>query len=212
MANFQKAQKITHRNEGGYANNPNDRGGETYAGVARKFHPEWRGWIFVDEAVGKYVAKHNKRPSNNWNASSFFRSIGQNYDAERLEQEVNKLYKHQYWDVLQLDGLNDQDIANQIYDFGVNAGVSRSAKMLQQAFNESQNGKLAQDGKIGAKTLGAINALSSQGLAEVYNKFRELRIEYYQAIASRDPSQIGFLAGWTKRAGDPKSLPAQELA
>lgn len=37
MAIFNSAFKITMGNEGGYANNPDDSGGETYAGIARNF-------------------------------------------------------------------------------------------------------------------------------------------------------------------------------
>ena len=43
MANFDEAFALTMKSEGGYANNPNDTGGETYKGVSRKNHPKWNG-------------------------------------------------------------------------------------------------------------------------------------------------------------------------
>lgn len=49
MADFNKAHLEVMGNEGGYANNPADSGGETYKGIARKFHPAWPGWKMVDD-------------------------------------------------------------------------------------------------------------------------------------------------------------------
>ncbi len=37
MANYTEALKITGLNEGGYNNIPGDKGGETYAGIARNY-------------------------------------------------------------------------------------------------------------------------------------------------------------------------------
>lgn len=48
MANFEIAYNLTAAAEGGYSNNPNDRGGETWRGIARKRHPMWIGWAIVD--------------------------------------------------------------------------------------------------------------------------------------------------------------------
>jgi lysozyme family protein len=41
------------KREGGYKLHtvPGDRGGMTYAGVARKFHPDWPGWRYIDEGA-----------------------------------------------------------------------------------------------------------------------------------------------------------------
>ena len=50
MAVFEKAFAKTIKAEGGYVNNPNDRGGETYMGVTRKNYPNLKLWIIVDNA------------------------------------------------------------------------------------------------------------------------------------------------------------------
>ena len=49
MADFEIAYGETEIREGGYVNDPADRGGETHRGVARKFHPKWPGWKIVDK-------------------------------------------------------------------------------------------------------------------------------------------------------------------
>ncbi len=40
------------KSEGGYVNDPNDSGGETYAGIARHYNPGWEGWDEVDRWTG----------------------------------------------------------------------------------------------------------------------------------------------------------------
>ena len=49
MANFKHAFEATMRHEGGHSNLAADRGGETYMGISRKSHPDWRGWANLDE-------------------------------------------------------------------------------------------------------------------------------------------------------------------
>ena len=46
MADFLQAFESMIRNEGGYKlhSAEGDRGGMTYAGIARNFHPTWPGW------------------------------------------------------------------------------------------------------------------------------------------------------------------------
>jgi len=50
MADFNDAYEKTILNEGGYKlhNVPDDRGGQTYAGIARRYHPNWPGWRYID--------------------------------------------------------------------------------------------------------------------------------------------------------------------
>ena len=39
--------------EGGYVNDPHDRGGETFMGIARRFNPNNKLWYYVDEEKKK---------------------------------------------------------------------------------------------------------------------------------------------------------------
>lgn len=50
MGDFIKAFESMIRNEGGYKLHKvaGDRGGMTYAGIARIMNPQWPGWAFVD--------------------------------------------------------------------------------------------------------------------------------------------------------------------
>ena len=55
---FKEAYKKTVANEGYLSNNPNDRGGMTWKGIARNVHPNWAGWKEIDKILdngGKIV-------------------------------------------------------------------------------------------------------------------------------------------------------------
>ena len=50
MADFEPAFQRTLKAEGGFrlTNIKGDRGGQTYAGIARNMHPRWPGWEWID--------------------------------------------------------------------------------------------------------------------------------------------------------------------
>ena len=106
MADFEPAFERTLRNEGGFTltDSPGDRGGQTYAGIARNFHPEWSGWALVD--AGRLGSRE-------------------------LTQAVREFYRSQVWNRLGCDSIASQAIAETVYDFAVNAGVVTSAKLAQ---------------------------------------------------------------------------------
>jgi hypothetical protein len=56
---------------------------------------------------------------------------------------------------------------------------------------------LVEDGKIGAKSLAAINSLDS---ASYVRGLRDLSADLYRHIASVNPAQAVNLAGWLRRA------------
>jgi lysozyme family protein len=103
MADFEIAFSRTMKAEGGYklTNHPKDTGGMTYAGIARKFHQNWGGWLFIDR---------NETPPTDL---------------------VRGFYREQFWEVVRGDSIIAQDIANNIYDFAVNTGTKPAMKMAQ---------------------------------------------------------------------------------
>jgi len=191
MAKFTIAEAITGRNEGGYANNPSDNGGETYAGIARNHWPKWEGWKIIDNI--KFSLKEYKLPISSANINKYAKL------SVPLTDLISKFYSQNFWDVNNLDLINDQQLANSVYDFGVNSGTGRAAKFLQWAYNNEQafNGthkKIAEDGKIGPKTLEAIN---NENPEEMYNCFNTLRETFYRSIAKGNQAQ--FLKSWLSR-------------
>lgn len=184
MASFDIAYKITSDHEGLYSNNPNDRGAETYRGISRRYYPTWNGWLIIDR-----YKRLTGFPSN----------IN---DNKALEEQVYSFYKKNFWDVNKLDQIEDQKIANELYDTGVNMGYRVAAEFLQRSYNllsknESSYKKIVVDGAIGSKTLHAINNHTKPDrILKVLNILQGAR---YISICEKDPDQEVFFAGWISR-------------
>lgn len=188
MAKFDIAEGITGRFEGGYADHKDDKGGETAFGIARKFWPDWEGWKKIDEYKAQYYKTKPRTMLSTWINNSA------KVVTEPTMDMVSMFYKTNFWDVMKLDAILDQQLANTVYDFAVNSGTDRAARTLQQAANDTGLVTLSVDGKIGAKSLAAINALNPQNVYMNYNRRREA---FYRSIASG--SQAQFLKSWLNR-------------
>jgi len=185
MAKFEIAEAITGRNEGGYANNPADTGGETYAGIARNYWGNWQGWKIIDNI--KFDLKVNSVVT----ASNINKAAKAN---PYLTKAISSFYKQNFWDVNKLDLINDQQLANTVYDFGVNSGTGRAANFLQKAVNDTCDVGLVVDGQIGNKTINAVNVHDE---VTIYNQFNKLREIFYRSIAKGNQAQ--FLKSWLSR-------------
>lgn len=184
MANFETAFQITLGHEGGYSNDPADYGGETYKGIARKKNAAWAGWTIIDGLI--------KNPN-------FPKCLDDDFS---LQQSVKSFYKLNYWDVYTADKISNQEIANEIFDTGVNQGTGTAAKYLQEALNllnrnQKDYGDLKEDGVIGNVTLGILNAHKNpKGILKTMNGLQFMR---YHLIAEKDSSQEVFFNGWLNR-------------
>lgn len=187
MGNFKITDEKTSKNEGGYAFNKADRGGRTLNGIAQNFWPKWEGWVKVMAIISR--VGENARLIN----------AEVRKDAE-LQAMISKFYKQNFWDVLKLDQIKDQQLAETVYDFGVNSGTGRAAKFLQQSYNTIQLFKesglklLVEDGKVGAATIDAINKEDAKEMHSTYNGYRET---FYRSIAKGNQKQ--FLKSWLSR-------------
>lgn len=175
MAKFELAYRETSKVEGLYANNPADTGGETWAGISRNNFPTWSGWIIIDAIKHKYGK-----------STATINKYGR-LDTTLHDKEIS-FWKKNFWDVLKLDFVNDQQLANSIYDFGVNSGASRSAKFIQKVAG------VVEDGKIGNISLNAINLLNPKYALTAFNNNREA---FYRSIAKGNQTQ--FLKSWLSR-------------
>lgn len=185
MADFKKSYAVVRENEGGYANNPNDRGGETYKGIARKFWSEWEGWKIID-SYKKHV-----------------RNFESDLEKDQgLQDAVLAFYKRYFWNELSLDQVNDQQIATELFDTGVNMSTNTAGTFLQRSLNVLNNqGRmypdLLVDGRIGAKTIQVLNAHKSP--SRVLKMLNCLQGAKYVAICENNPSQEEFMWGWMNR-------------
>lgn len=127
MANFKEAFNKVVFNEGGYVNDPDDAGGETYMGISRKAHPNAIIWKHVDKITAKYKT-----------AKTITKYLKEN---KELTREIESIYKSDYWAKFNLDKEKSQRLANQIFDSAVNCGVSATVKRINRVKNEMDSVK-----------------------------------------------------------------------
>jgi lysozyme family protein len=170
MANFSIAyNKYILPFEGGYVNHADDKGGETYAGIARNFHPTWEGWKTIDAIKqGRTIKRNEKFPTLNNLVTNFFLDL---------------------WNKNRFGEIKSQDVANIFYDFYINSEKS-AIKKVQEIL------KVSRDGVLGSNTLAAINNLDA---AKLYNTIKDARIKFYETLVKNNPSQSVFLKGWMNR-------------
>lgn len=126
MAKFDKEFDKVILVEGGYVNDPDDAGGETYLGISRKNNPKWVGWEVIDDIKKKYGTKNI--------TSRLKKDVA-------LTNSVKLLYKQNYWDVLELDDIPSQGIAHQLFDTCVNCGKTAAIRIAQQVLMMTITGK-----------------------------------------------------------------------
>lgn len=191
MANFNEAHKIVMKNEGGYANHPLDRGGETYKGIARKLHPDWEGWKIINQV-------NDDLDKIDWHGKSRIDILNKTLaDNPTLQGLVLSFFKKVFWDDMNLDFVNNQSIALELYDTGVNMGTGAAGIFLQRAINVTTKTELFKDGRIGNKTLQALNDHDKpNNILKILNCLQGAK---YVAIAENNPSQEVFMNSWLSR-------------
>lgn len=112
--------------EGGYVNDKDDNGGETYLGISRKFNPNWKGWTIIDQVKKQYksIKDINKALNNNNTVITY----------------AKELYKKKYWDVMELDDIVFSNLQHQMFDTAVNMGVNTAICIAQECCNMKPTG------------------------------------------------------------------------
>lgn len=155
--------------EGGFVNDPNDSGGATNRGIT------WNTWLDTARPI-----------------------LGIEPTLENLKNltanDAEEIYKERYWNKIKADDIIDGDIRYLLFDFYVNAGKN-AVVVLQNTINEFNNNVIV-DGSIGNQTINALNSINS---IDLYNKYKQNRINYYVNLANRIPKNQKFLNGWKNR-------------
>ena len=115
--------------------------------------------------------------------------------------EVEHIYRRYYWDAVKADDL-PAPLDTVVFDAGVNHGTGRAAEWLQKLVGVDA------DGLIGAKTLAAVKAATSDaGMGAekaLATRYCDRREAFYEAIAQG--RQRKFLKGWMNRLQDLRKL------
>lgn len=115
-------------------------------------------------------------------------------DTKNLTIErAKEIYKADFWDKIQGDLIMDQLIAESVFDFAVNAGVSTAVKLAQRVV------EVESDGIVGKKTLFELNHVDDLYFIKI---FALEKIKYYAKICEKTPTNKKYFFGWVKRAID----------
>lgn len=167
MAEFLPAFRRVIGEEGGFVDDPLDRGGATKYGITIRTLAEW--W--------KHLGRDGEPDRS---------------DVQILtETEAREIYRTLWWARYGLGRIDDQAVAEKVFDMMVNMGPGAAVRIVQRAAGASI------DGVLGPRSLGALNAAEPGYLL---GELRRLSAEYYRAIVARDATQARFLRGWLARA------------
>lgn len=127
MADFLKAFSRTEKNEGKsvWTKISGDSGGETWSGISRNANPSWPGWKILDKIENK--------------------KNGQVISTPELEKLKEELYRNNYWNPIWGDKIKNQDVANDLYDTGVNMGPATSIKLSERQFGLRETGRMSEE-------------------------------------------------------------------
>lgn len=166
--------------EGFISDNANDRGGYTFAGIAKNAWPDWRGWALLTKS---------KDPRN---------------DVE-LWDAVKEFYYENFWSKIRGEDIGDA-LAWELLDYGVNSGVAFGIEELQRILNAHNKGgslweNLPVGGLFGTRTWNAMQAMLRQGYSEEHLALmvNALQFAHYVHLTELTPSQKTFMNGWSKQ-------------
>jgi len=178
--------------EGGYVNDPVDRGGATKYGISLRF---LRAEGAIDEDADGYA--------------DFNLDLDGDIDGADIRKltigDARSLYKRSFWQAMDCDSW-PEPIGEMLFDQGVNGGALAAKKMLQQAINAVLRAgryrtiPLKVDGKLGDLTRSAFASMWQRHPEQLVIQYREAVKDRYLAIVRRNPSQAKYLKGWLNRA------------
>ena len=155
--NFSSSLDLLLKHEGGYVNHPDDPGGRTNYGVTQRVYEDFLG-----------------------------REVTEKEMKEMPLEDVRAIYKENYWDRIRGDDL-PSGIDFCVFDWAVNAGISRASKALQQAVNVDD------DGIIGSQTVAMVCVQANH--TNVVNTIAVKRENFYRDLKTFDT----FGRGWLRR-------------
>lgn len=190
MSDFAKAIPVILKHEGGWVNDPADRGKETNFGISTLI-------LERIQADGK-LSNDAMEKMLGIKAGTLFTPNYLKVENGFTKDSASKIYKLIFWDKTGYEKINDQNLATKVLDISVNCGQGNAGELLQQAVNslDPEGTQVAVDGRPGPITFAAVNAADPKKLILA---LREQQIEYYNKVSKRGQN-IKFLPGWLKRA------------
>jgi len=175
MDAFERAFIETIDLEGGYVNDPADPGGETKFGISKRSYPTINiAAMTIDQAKAIYRRDY-------WEACRL--------DEVRRERIYGEMFD---------TAVNRDLISGEIFDTAVNMGRKAAVLIAQRALNFLGE-DLVEDGKIGQKTISALNKWSKKDTKALFICLNGFQFSQYRMIIKNNRRSIKFARGWTKR-------------
>lgn len=205
MAIFEPAYEDTLEVEQfAWTNLATDMGGETFAGISRRWWPGEAVWPILDrhKHAGRLVV----------------RELPEAVQAE-LAGAVQAFYRRQFWHPICGDQIASQAVAGELFDSAVNMGVRDAVRILQRALNALSGADrswfggpwrpLVTDGAMGPNTLAMIDQAQRRGLvAEVVETQNGLQVAHYVRETERNGMQRANFKGWLRKRVGVRELAA----
>lgn len=191
MADVKKSILLGLKHEGGLSDHPNDRGGITKYGIS------------LNTFLKKAGIDHNDL-DNDGRRKELVGDLDNDGDVDRDDIKLITLdyaialYREFFAKPLKIRDFEEQMIADQVFDIGINCGVSIGAMILQLGLSNFKEVRV--DKIIGNKTLAAANSLSEFETLQLNNYMVDYRIAYYQDLVRRNSKNNDFKTGWINRA------------
>lgn len=116
--------------------------------------------------------------------------------ASLTQEDAAQIYQRDFWQPQPYCQIDDQNLANKVFDMSVNMGTHQATILLQRSLNGCGQVVVA-DGRFGPLTLTAVNTTSPDALLD---ELRENMGKFYYTLVAQRPSNQKYLNGWMKRA------------
>lgn len=190
---FEAAHAHVAEHEGGLSDHPADPGGVTNYGISLRFL--------------KAVAE-TQDGRDTLERMGVRLPVNRQVILDMTPERAKSLMRWQFWLMHKLDELPPL-IAVVLYDLGVNAGMGRSALLLQEAINTVAGRDLIDclSANIGLKTRQYAQELADAGKElQLAQTALDKRANWYRNLADKKPSSAVFLKGWLNRTEDCRGL------
>jgi len=119
---------------------------------------------------------------------------------------VQAIYRRNYWDEIQGDVIPDQEIAEELFDTGVNCGMGTAIRFLQRTLNvlnvkATKYADIAVDGDFGEKSVAALKAalqVKPWYRTAILRTLDSLQCTYYITLAEKNEKFETFMPGWLR--------------
>lgn len=167
---FNQVYSHIRAHEGNFVHHPRDRGGMTYGGIARRMHPDWFGWRYIDEA--KPLQRHDS--------------------VSRAEIWVKDFYLT-IWVAEGFENIESYEMALNLFDFRIHSSprtveLFTNRVLVQMGCDPVEFGEDWVDSRF-----------NQVDPTEFALRLKIQRIILFNHIVTRHPDQRVFYAGWLSR-------------